>query len=302
MPTRQSRPPAERVRDRLRPLAGRAATDLPRGYQRLGKVLLLRLPSSLSPFGPRVGELYREEMGVETVLGFEGGVEGELRRPRVRILAGERTETVHQEEGILWHLDAAAIMFSAGNRSERRRAGELVRPGERVADLFAGIGYFTLPAAKFGHPQVVHAVEKNPRSHAYLLENVRANRVEGTVVPHLGDNRTVALPLGAFDRVFLGYLPSSLPFVPRALELLDGSGGWMHVHLVVSSPKSWAQDAREEVARAVLAAGGEVLESHPRRVKPYGPARTHAVVDARVRPPPAAATAAAAAAASSARG
>lgn len=282
---RPHRPPAERVRERLARFAGTvAAEQLPHGYQRLGHVLLLRLPTSLGEQAPQIGELYREELGVDTVLNFEGGIQGELRRPRLRLLVGQRTETVHREEGVLWHLDAAQIMFAAGNRSERRRAGELVRPGERVADLFAGIGYFTVPAAKFGGPRVVHAVEKDPGSYGYLLRNLRANAVEDRVVPHLGDNREVELPVGSFDRVFLGLLPTSLAFLPRALELLDPRGGWLHVHVVVPSAR-WEETAAAEVAGAVAGSGGEILDVRPRRVKPYGPARTHVVVDVRVRPP-----------------
>lgn len=279
------RPPVERVRARLAQRAGEAvARDLPRGYQRLGDVLLLRLPSTLEPWGDELGRLFQEELGVATVLATDGPMEGESRRPRVRLLAGERTETRVQEEGVFYHLDAARTMFARGNKSERRRAGDLVRPGETVADLFAGIGYFTVPAAKFGHPARVHAVERDPVPFRYLLRNLQVNHVAERVVPHLGDCRTEPLPLGGFDRIFLGYLPSCLPFVPRALELLRKEGGWLHLHFVVSTPR-WESEARADAREAVERAGATVLELQARRVKPYGPARVHVVVDARVGRP-----------------
>ncbi len=284
MPARPPRPPVERIRDRLAREIGDRARDLPRGYQRLGDVVLLRLPVSLEAHGRRIGELFQEELHVHTVLALEGGYEGELRHPRTRRLVGEGSETVHQEEGVRWHLDPAEVMFASGNRLERRRAGAVVRPGERVADLFAGIGYFTVHAAKFGRPERVEAVEKNPRAYAFLLRNLEENGVQDRVRPHLGDNREVELPLASFDRIFLGLLPSAIPFVPRALGLLAPQGGWLHVHLVVSAPRA-LEEASERVGGAIRAEGGILLaEPIPRVVKPYGPSRSHVVVDARARP------------------
>lgn len=285
MPRRPPVPPAERVRAAL---AGRAGAEvarlLPRGYQRLGDLLLLRLPGALAPFERQVAEAYRDELGVRNVLALEGGEEGEFRHPRVRaLLPGEGTETLHREAGLLWELDAAEVMFSPGNRHERERMARLVRPGERVLDLFAGIGYFTLPMAHQGGPATVWAVEKNPVAFQYLLRNLALNGLEDRVRPLLGDNRCVELPRGSFDRVVLGYLPSSLPFLPRALELLDPKGGHLHAHLLAGS-RDPGGAALEGFHRAVGRAGGEVLESAWHAVKSYGPGRVHGVVDARVRP------------------
>jgi tRNA wybutosine-synthesizing protein 2 len=229
-----------------------------------------------------IGRLFQEELGVGTVLSVAGPVEGESRRPQVRTLAGTGTETLVREGGIVYHLDAARTMFAEGNKEERRRAGLLVRPGEMVADLFAGIGYFTLPAAKFGRPAQLHAVEQDPCPYGYLQRNLVANGVADRVRPHLGDCRKVPLPPGGFDRVFLGLLPSSLPFVPRALELIRPEGGWLHAHLVVGAPR-WEREATEAVVAAVERSGGSLQELRPRQVKPYGPSRVHAVVDARAR-------------------
>jgi tRNA wybutosine-synthesizing protein 2 len=243
---------------------------------------VLRLPPDLSAWGRQIGSWFQQEMGVRSVWAA-GETSGELRRRPARLLSGPGGAVRHQEEGIRWYLDPSEILFAAGNRWERRRAGALVQPGERVADLFAGIGYFSIPAAKYGRPARVDAVEKDATSFAYLLKNIEANGVGATVHPHHGDNREVVLPPGSYDRVFLGLLPTSLPFVPRALELIDPSGGVLHVHLVVSAPQ-WREEAISRIREALDSEGAKLVEAQARRVKPYGPARSHVVVDVLVRP------------------
>ncbi|HTP55108.1 MAG TPA: class I SAM-dependent methyltransferase family protein [Thermoplasmata archaeon] len=285
--TAPRRPPAERVRDRLRAAAGAAlAAEMPPGYQRLGRVLVLRLPPSLRPYHALLGAAWQAELGVETVLVRTGPIDGELREPATETIAGTTTETEVVEHGVRWTFDAARIMFAAGNRTERRRAGALVRAGEVVADLFAGIGYFAIPAARTGRPSEVIAVEKNPVAVGYLRRNVAVNGVGGRVRIVAGDNRAVELPRGGVDRVFLGYLPSAVPWVGRALALLRPAGGWLHVHTVDDARRSLSETGGT-VAVAVRAAGGTMLaEPAVRAVKPYGPGRTHVVVDARARPGP----------------
>ncbi len=278
-------PPAERVRERVRASAGPAAAVLlPVGYQRLGRVLLLRLPEALRPHFSRIGRAWQEELGVESVLTVVGPVEGELRTPRVETIAGGPTETEVVEHGVRWRFDAARVMFAAGNRTERRRAGRLVAPGEHVVDLFAGIGYFAIPAALSGPATRVVAVEKNPVAFRYLRENVELNRVGSRVEVVEGDNRVVPLGTGVADRVFLGYLPSALPWLPRAVSLLRSSGGFLHVHTVADA-RSAKPDGSRAVELALREAGARLLEPlAAREVKPYGPGRTHVVVDARVAP------------------
>ncbi|MGD0718774.1 MAG: hypothetical protein ABSA15_04265 [Thermoplasmata archaeon] len=280
-----STPPAERVRRRLAASVGvEAAGRMPSGYHRMGRVLLLRLPEEFRPEFPRIGAAWREELGVTTVITQVGPIEGELRRPQIEVIAGTETETEVIEHGIRYRFDAARIMFATGNRAERQRAGQLTQPGESVADLFAGIGYFVLPAALRGRARRVLAVEKNPVAYAYLRQNAERNGVSGRVRSLWGDNRELDLPRGEADRVFLGYLPSAVGWIPRALELGRPEGVWLHVH-TLGDARGGVDRSMSEVRAAVEAAGASILTAPEGRiVKPYGPGRNHVVVDVRVRP------------------
>ena len=282
---RMELPPAERVRRRLATAVGdRASEQLPHGYQRLGRVLVIRLPETLRPHFPAIGEAWCSELGVTSVLRRTGTTEGELRIPRLELIAGQDAITEVVEHGIRFRLDARQIMFARGNRTERHRMGIVTRRGEVVADLFAGIGYFALPAAVTGNAGRVWAIEKNPVSFRFLVENVALNGVADRVECRRGDNREIELPVRGFDRVLLGYLPSAVPWVPRALDLLRPRGGTLHVHLLTGSREGPA-GAEAEVVQAAERAGAVVDHAVSRVVKAYGPGRVHVVVDLTATPP-----------------
>lgn len=273
--------PAERVRSRIAATAGAAVAErLPRGYQRLGRVLVLDIAEELRPHFAAIGRAWQEVLGVATVLRRAGPVRGEWRLPSLETIAGTDTETCVREHGIQWRFDAARVMFARGNRTERARMGSVVRRGETVADLFAGIGYFAVPMAVAGANRVF-ACEVNPVSYGYLVENARRNAVADRLVAWRGDNRTIEPAAGGVDRVVLGYLPSSVPFTARAVQWLRPEGGTLHVHAVQGTREPDAHLA-EAIRREVGRAGRPVSQAHRRRVKAYGPGREHVVWDVEV--------------------
>ncbi len=275
--------PVERVRRRFEGAAGKQlAAQLPTGYQRLGDAVVLRLPAVLEEWSHALGKIYLEEFGATMVFTIDGIGKGFRRTPKVRLIGGEGGEVTVRDGGCAWTFDPSRIMFSAGNMEERHRMANIVEAGETLVDLFAGIGYFSLPMALTGKPSRIYSVDKNPVAYSYLVKNVWQNRVGKTVTAILGDNRVSALPEARADRILLGYLPSSLPYVRRALPLLRPEGGWLHVHTVVSVR---GRKRTETALREVLRRSGRSLERLGKhRVKSYGPSREHVVLDVRVGP------------------
>jgi tRNA wybutosine-synthesizing protein 2 len=250
----------------------------PGSWAVLGSVILVTMGNAPRP--EEVGEaLLAMHGGADTVLA-RGGINGEHREPDVTVVAGEGdTETVHREHGTEYAMDLAEVMFSPGNKAERARMGESVREGERVLDMFAGIGYFTLPMARAGAH--VTAIERNPDSFQYLLENAMRNGVADRVEPYRADNREVldSYEDEKFDRVVMGYYEAH-EYLPEALAVLKPDGT-LHMHeatpdaLVPDRPVSRLDAAATDAGRSV-----EVLDV--RDVKGYSEGVAHVVVDARI--------------------
>ena len=284
MPTAFKRMLMEELRGRL---PERLLPLLPSGFQRVGHVIILSLRPELAEHAELIGSVVLEKIPyARTVCRRIGPMISPVKKPQIEVIAGEpRTETVHKEGGCLFKLDVAKLMFSKGNVRERARIAKVVRPGELIFDLFAGIGYFTIPMAKTGRPAIIYAVDINPLAIHYLIENVRLNGVRGLVVPVLGDCREVAKKMpGLADRVLMGFIPGTRAFLPAALHVLRPEGGIVHYHDIYHQRELWRKPL-EILESAAAEAGFKLVRTLYRGVvKSYAPRIYHVVVDALLGP------------------
>lgn len=86
---------------------------------------------------------------------------GLKRESRVQLLLGESGKVQHKDNGVVYSYDVTKCMFSSGNITEKLRVASFPCSGEIVVDLYAGIGYFTLPYLVKAHAAHVHACEWN---------------------------------------------------------------------------------------------------------------------------------------------
>ena len=186
------------------------------------------------------------------------------RVPDCEVLYGTVGEVLHRENGYTYLLDPSKVMFSQGNLPEKRRMASLIRPGERVADMFAGIGYFTIPMAGAGAD--VHAMEINPVAFSYLQRNLETNKLAGRVSASPGDCRD--LLSGTYDRIVMGHF-DAVTMLPDALAHA-APGTVIHLHSLGS--------VEVEIRSAVSGAGfSAALDVH--KVKKYAPHTWHIVQD-----------------------
>ncbi len=250
---------------------------LPHKWELLGDVLLVRLPRALLPYKNDVAATYARILHARTVCLETGSISGIHRTPQVEVIFGEGTETVHKENGILYKLDVARVMFSSGNLEEKRRMASLDCRGETVVDMFAGIGYFSLPLALHAKAQRVVACEINPVAFGYLIDNIALNHLENVIQPFLGDNRDLPGEHWS-DRVLMGYVGTTEQFLPKAFSLVR-SGGVIHYHETCP-----IDEFPERPLRRIADSAGEAKIEILRQgeVKSYAPAISHYVIDFRV--------------------
>ncbi|NXU68794.1 TYW2 protein, partial [Horornis vulcanius] len=183
-----------------------------------------------------------------------------LRTPSVTLLLGQHGWVEHVDNGIRWAgaagcgwcgegtaltisagssrytFDVTKCMFSPGNITEKLRVASLPCSGEVVVDLYAGIGYFTLPFLVHAGAAFVHACEWNSHAVEALHRSLVLNGVRDRCHIHAGDSRQLQLRDVA-DRVNLGLIPSSQEGWPVACRVLKkDTGGVLHIHHNVETP------------------------------------------------------------------
>ncbi len=259
------------------------AAQLPSSFDQIGHVVVLKLPAPLVPFAAVVGHAILDTVRSARSVALDRGVEGELRVRGLDVVAGDPvTLTSLVEHGVRLRVDPARAYFSPRLATERRRVAALVAPGERVADLFAGVGPFSLVIARHARPSRVDAVDLNPAAVELLRENVAANRAGGIVVPHLADARVFAQAhSGVADRAISNVPHSSADFLDAVLRVLKPTGVWHHHAIIAEDAAAAHVEALAARARA-LGRGLALLDR--RVVRSYSPTERHLALDLAVTP------------------
>jgi tRNA wybutosine-synthesizing protein 2 len=250
------------------------------GFQTVGSIAILKPGLSQKDAMLQAQQILRKLPRIESVYRYSGPISGDLRIPKTSFVAGKKSSvTVHKENSCLYKLDVQKVMFSKGNLLERARLPKLVRPGEIITDMFAGIGYFSIPLGK-SPARKIYSIELNPVAFRYLKENISLNKLSGKVIPILGDCRKAKVPEKA-DRIVMGYFPGTEKFLPAAFRLLKPDG-IIHYHDTFRKADLW--EASERILREhSQEAGFYPIRMEKRMVKQYAPGAYHVVVDAEFR-------------------
>jgi tRNA (guanine37-N1)-methyltransferase len=246
-------------------------------YERLGDVVLVDEddPERAERIAAAVME---SALPVETVLNRASKVTGEFRTREWDHLAGGSTETVHREYGCEFALDIAEVYFSPRLATERHRVTEKIAAGERVVDMFAGVGPFAIPAAKRGAEVI--AVDLNPVAVDYLRENARRNDVAERVTAIEGDVRTVAEEYeGWADRLVMNLPHSANEFLDAAVRLASDD---CLLHYYDIQHESDPYSPGERAIRAA-AEEYEVTVEARQSVRSYAPHELNVCLDVRLR-------------------
>ena len=242
-------------------------------WKRIGNVLILDSKFHYESYEDL--QVLSKKHNVKTIMKIDH-IQGTKREPVYNILYGSETETIHKENGCLFKLDLSKVMWSKGNNNERLRIAKLVEEGEVVLDMFAGIGYFSIPIGVHSNAKHVYSIEINPNSYFYLCENIKLNKLDN-ITPILGDCMVHAPKYNA-DRIVMGYVKTTHHYLNAAINSLN-EGGILHYHETVPEK---LMDTRP-LERIISQAGNREVELLKlNKIKKYAPGVEHVVLDVKI--------------------
>ncbi len=228
---------------------------------------------------------------VKTVFLQTSPVLGDFRVRELKLLAGEdKTTTKYRESGCVFAVDVENCYFSPRLSHERIRIARLVKSGENVVNMFAGVGCFSIIIAKTVTQSKVFSIDVNPAAFDCMVDNVRINRVFGKVTPLLGDSKEVikAQLQGKADRVLMPLPEKALEYLPYAVLALKPSGGWIHVYDFqhAAGKEKPEEKTKANVAQKLGSLGVSYSFEFSRVVRSTGPNWYQTVLDIKVNGAP----------------
>ncbi len=165
-----------------------------RAYDILGDIAIVKFPRDWSlhekkKFGERI--LVRNN-SVKTVLEKTGKFKGRLRKQETRFLCGVKNkEVVYKENGCVFRFHVDGTYFSPRLSNERKEVASLIKNGEDVFVMFAGVAPFSIVVAKNSRAGKVYNNEINRVANKYARLNVELNKVRNKIEFLDGDVKRV---------------------------------------------------------------------------------------------------------------
>ncbi len=200
-------------------------------------------------------------------------------------LAGEyRSETVHREHGCSFLLDITKVYVSPVLSYDHMRTAKLVKKGERVLNMFAGFGGYSIIISRYSRPSYVLSIDINPYATKYMRLNIELNGVGAINDVIEGDALTIVDGLNNyFDRVLMP-LPE---LVYRSIDksiILVKNGGFIHPHIFIDANNK--KEAFEKASKTLLKyiesrkAIGRIASGHV--IRSIAPRKYHVVLDIQI--------------------
>jgi len=259
------------------------SNELISAFDQIGEIIIVRIPDSLLAKKKIIGEALLDEVKiVRSVFYQASAVEGEFRTRNLEILAGEdNTETEYKEFGCRFTVDVKNAFFSPRLSTERDRISNLVQNGEVVNNMFAGIGMFSILAAK-KKKCTVYSLDINPIASKLCETNIKLNKLAGNIISINGDASEIIKEqlMNKSDRTLMLLPERSDEFLESAINTTK-DGGIIHYYSHIHADKKIdAGKLSEEHYLKVTPVKSEIINS--KIVRPVGPRFYQTVVDIKI--------------------
>jgi len=242
----------------------------------IGNIVILEIPEDLEGHKNLVGEAALKFTKRKAVFRKKSEIKEIIRTRELEHLAGEDvSETIHQEFGCKLMLDVKKVYFSPRLATERKRVADQVKDCEIIVDMFAGVGPFPILIAK-NHDVKIYAIDINPEAYKYIKKNIGLNKIQGEIIPLLGDAREVLKDKNIkADRIIMNLPGTAFEFLDAAFDTIK-DGGIIHY----CEFSEGFEKPIERIKNAAYPKKVEILDK--RRVRSRSPGKWHIGIDARI--------------------
>jgi tRNA (guanine37-N1)-methyltransferase len=241
--------------------------QLPRAFDVVGDIVLVRLPDSLASRSAEIGAALLEFVPGARIVGQDLGVHGRDRLRRILRIAGSGGwRTRHRENELEFDVDVERAYYSPRLAREHRMVAEAVEDGERIADLCCGIGPFALTIARTGRAREITAVDANPVAIELLEATRRRYRFGDTVRPVCGELESFLPGVEPFDRVILNLPHEGYKYAPSVAQAVAPRGRFQYYEV---APRAELDRRSEWLMRSLGTNSWRVADRHI--VHPYSP-------------------------------
>ncbi len=205
---------------------------LPSSFDIVGDVAMIKIPDELWDYRARIGEaLIRVNRNIRVVF-HDYGVKGDFRIRDLERIAGEgSSQTVHKEFGVNLYTDPSKVYFNPRLSSERSRIAHLVKDGDVIIDMFAGVAPFGTVIGKLSRPKVIYSIDLNPEAEHFARLNAEKNHID-CIVPMTGDSSKLIYDLPVADHVIMNLPQIADRFLRYALDRMH-PGSVAHMYKII---------------------------------------------------------------------
>jgi tRNA (guanine37-N1)-methyltransferase len=209
-------------------------------------------------------------------------ITGDHRTRKLELIAGDDNPvTFYKEYGCRFKVDVEQTYFSPRLSTERFRIANLTSENEVVANMFAGVGTFSVIICKYGNVKKVYNVDINQAAHELSVFNSRLNRMEQKIESFCGDAKEIVNSNinGKSDRVLMPLPEKARYFVNDAVHCLKKEEGTIHyfLHVRADSKKKSLETGRFETDDAFSEYSHDIKSLHV--VREVGPCFYQLVAD-----------------------
>ncbi|MHB1439368.1 MAG: class I SAM-dependent methyltransferase [Cuniculiplasma sp.] len=177
-----------------------------------------------------IGFITRSKGNIRTIY-LDKGVKGEERLRDLELLYGpDEPISMYRENNIVMKVDVKRAYFSPRLSTERYLVSRNIQDNERILDMFAGIGPFSLNIGKTKKCRMI-ACDINPEAVALLRYNISINRLQSEIEIYEGDSYKLLKEREPFHRIIMNNPVNQYESLDEVIGALK-EGGRLNIYLV----------------------------------------------------------------------